>query len=299
MARSLNDLLAEKRVILYDGATGTLLQQFGLPSRQAPESWVLENAAFVYAAAEAYVNAGSDIILTCTFGGTAARLQDAGLEAKAFEINQTAAQLAKEAARGRALVAGSIGPLGKLQLKLGGMTHAEAIDQFASQAHALALGGVDLFQVESFSDLQEIQAAIEGVRQVSALPIFATMSFDTQGKTLLGITPTGAVNELLRLGAFAVGANCGSGPWDMAGILREMHSAAPTAMLIAKPNAGLPEIRKGKATYSIDAARFATFARDWVRAGARIVGGCCGSTPKYIEALKEQITGKRAAGSNV
>lgn len=293
MPRTLNDLLAEKRVILYDGATGTMLQQFGLPARQAPESWVLDNPAFVYTVAEAYVNAGSDIILTCTFGGTAARLADAELEAQAFEINQTAAQLAKEAARDRALVAGSIGPLGKLQLKIGGMTFAEAVDQFAAQAHALVLGGVDLFQVESFSDLDEIRAAIEGVRQVSTLPIFATMSFDTQGKTLLGITPTGAAKELWRLSVTAIGANCGSGPWDMAGILREMHAAAPNAMLIAKPNAGLPEMREGKATYSVDAARFATFARDWVRAGARIVGGCCGSTPKYIEALREQILGKR------
>ncbi len=221
MPRTLAGLLAQNHLVVYDGATGTLLQQFGLPMHRAPESWVLDEPAYVFTAAEAYVNAGSDIILTCTFGGTAARLQNGGLESQAYEINERAAQLAKEAARGRALVAGSIGPLGRLQLSIGGMTYAEAVDQFAAQAHALALGGVDLFQIESMSDLQETQAAIEGVRQVSNLPVFATMSFDTQGKTLLGITPTVAAKELERLGVNAIGANCGHGPWDVAGIMRE------------------------------------------------------------------------------
>jgi methionine synthase I (cobalamin-dependent) len=292
MPPSLKELFAQNRVLVLDGATGTLLQRFGLPLRQAPESWVVENPAMVYAAAEAYVNAGADIILTCTFGGTAARLSEAGLDAQAFEINQRAAQLAKEAAQGHALVAGSIGPLGRLQLVLGGMTYAEAVDQFAAQAQALAMGGVDLFEVESFSDLQEIQAALEGVRQVSALPIFATMSFDTNGKTLVGITPTLAAKELHRLGATALGANCGHGPWDVAGIVHEMHAAEPGAIIIAKPNAGLPEVTAGTPVYPVEPARFALLARDWVRAGARMIGGCCGSTPQHISALRAEISGR-------
>jgi len=288
---SLNDLLANHRLVVLDGATGTLLQQLGLPMSQAPETWVLDNPALVFTAAEAYVNAGSDIILTCTFGGTAARLQENGLVDKAFEINQRAAELAKQAAHGRALVAGSIGPLGRLQLVLGGMMYAEAVDQFAAQAQALALGGVDLFEVESFSDLQEIQAAIEGVRQVSDLPIFATMSFDTQGKTLTGITPTAAAKVLVGLPVAALGANCGHGPWDVAGIIREMRQAAPGAMLIAKPNAGLPVMVGSTASYPVEPAKFALLARDWIRAGAQMIGGCCGSTPKHIEAVRAEIKG--------
>lgn len=171
------------------------------------------------------------------------------------------------------------------------MSYAEAVDQFAAQAQALAIGGVDLFQVESFSDLQEIQAAMEGVRQVSPLPILASMSFDTQGKTLVGITPTLAAKELSRLGAQGVGANCGHGPWDMASILQEMRAAMPHAILLAKPNAGIPELVDGKPTYALEPARFALLARDWVRAGARIIGGCCGSTPEYIRALRAEIVG--------
>lgn len=294
MPNKFEALLAQNRIIIHDGATGTLLQQLGLPLHQAPETWVLENPAMVYTAAESYVNAGADIILTCTFGGTETRLREAGLGAQMLEINQRAAQLAQEASRGRALVAGSIGPLGRMQLTLGGMSYAEAVDQFAAQAHALSLGGVDLFQIESFSDLQEIQAAIEGVRQVSPLPIFASMSFDTQGKTLLGITPMLAAKELARLGVNVIGANCGKGPWDVASIIREMRAAAPGAILLAKPNAGVPQIVGGVPTYPIDPARFALFARDWVRAGARIIGACCGSTPKHIEALRAQLLGKPA-----
>lgn len=297
MPPTFESLLDHHRLVVLDGATGTLLQQFGLPLSQSPESWVLENPVMVYTAAEAYVNAGSDVILTCTFGGTAARLQESQLSDRAFEINQSAAQLAREATHGRALVAGSIGPLGRLQLALGGMTYSEAVDQFAAQAQALVIGGIDLFQVESFSDLQEIQAAVEGVRQVSKLPIFATMSFDSQGKTLTGIAPRAAAKVLAGLDVSAIGANCGRGPWDMAGIIREMAEAVPGVLLIAKPNAGLPELVNGKPSYPVEPAKFALMARDWIRAGARIVGGCCGSTPKHIEAIRAEISGKKPVNS--
>ncbi|MBI5034559.1 MAG: homocysteine S-methyltransferase family protein [Chloroflexi bacterium] len=297
MPPSFDRLFDHHRLVVLDGATGTLLQQFGMPLSHSPESWVLENPVAVYTAAEAYVNAGSDIILTCTFGGTVARLQESLLGDRAFEINQTAAKIAREATHGRALVAGSIGPLGRLQLTLGGMRYTEAVDQFAAQAQALVMGGVDLFEIESFSDLQEIQAAVEGVRQVSKLPIFATMSFDSQGKTLTGITPYAAAKMLAQLDVTAIGANCGRGPWDMAGIMREMVEAVPGMLLVAKPNAGLPEMVDGKPSYPVDPAKFAQFARDWIRAGARIVGGCCGSTPKHIEAIRAEISGKRPVSS--
>ncbi len=240
------------------------------------------------------MNADAQIILTCTFGGTALRLLDAGLDARAYEINHRAAELARQAANGRALIAGSMGPIGRMPLALGAVTYAEAVDQFADQARALAEGGVDLFSIESMSDIAEMMAAIEGARRAVDLPIFATMSFDTNGKTLLGITPTYAAIELTKAGVAAFGANCGRGPEDVAAILQEMRSAAYGAILIAKPNAGIPEIRAGKAVYSTSPARMALFAREWVRSGARIIGGCCGTTPQHIAAIREALGGKSA-----
>jgi 5-methyltetrahydrofolate--homocysteine methyltransferase len=295
MAITLPELLTQRSPIIYDGATGTFLQKMGLPLKSAPENWVLDQPANVFAAASAYVNAGAQIILTCTFGGTSLRLLQAGLDAQAYEINRRAAQLAKQAAEGRAVVAGSIGPIGQLPLILGTLTYSEAVEQFADQARALADGGVDLFSIESMSDLGEMKAAIEGALRGANLPIFATLSFDTNGKTLTGITPTLAAHELMDAHVAAMGANCGQGPEDVAAILHEMHAAARDAILIAKPNAGIPEIRTGQVTYPIPPARFAAFAHDWVRAGARIIGGCCGTTPQYIVALREAL---RPSGSS-
>jgi 5-methyltetrahydrofolate--homocysteine methyltransferase len=289
MSLTIDQLLAQNRPIVYDGATGTFLRKLGLPRGVAPESWVLDNAAMVFAAAEAYVNAGAQMILTCTFGGTAFRLRDAELHTRAYEINQRAARLAKEAARDRALVVGSIGPLGYLAVTLGALSYADAVAEFAAQAQALADGGVDLFHIETMSDRQETRAAIQGVRQVSALPIFVTLSFDTQGKTLTGVTPAQAAQELARERVNAIGANCGNGPWDLPNILREMHRVAPEIPLIAKPNAGTPEYRGAEIIYPVDPARFALLARDWIRADAKIIGGCCGTTPEYVATINAEL----------
>ncbi|MCI0476101.1 MAG: homocysteine S-methyltransferase family protein, partial [Anaerolineales bacterium] len=237
----------------------------------------------------AYVNAGAQMILTCTFGGTAFRLRDAGLETRAYEINRQAAQLAKQAARDRALVVGDIGPLGYLAVTLGALSYAETVSEFAAQAQALADGGVDLFHIETMSDPKEVRAAIQGVRQVSPLPIFVTWSFDEQGKTLTGMTPAQAAQELARAPVNAIGVNCGKGPWEMANILREMHRVAPDLPLIAKPNAGTPESRGAETVYPVDPTRFARFARDWIRADAKIIGGCCGTTPEYITAINAEF----------
>jgi 5-methyltetrahydrofolate--homocysteine methyltransferase len=289
MTLTLSELINQSRPVVYDGATGTFLQKLGLPTGAAPETWVLSNAAMVFSAAEAYINAGAQMILTCTFGGTAFRLREAGLEFQAYEINRQAAQLAKEAARGRALIVGDIGPLGYLALALGSLSYTDAVSQFAAQAQALSEGGVDLFHIETMSDLKEMQAAIQGVRQASPLPIMVTLSFDTQGKTLTGISPAQAAQELTRWRVNAIGVNCGSGPWETASILRELHAGASEIPLIAKPNAGSPEIRGGQRVYPVEPARFGLLAREWVRAGARIIGGCCGTTPEYIAAIKREL----------
>lgn len=289
MALTLDQLLTQNRPILYDGATGTFLRKLGLPRDVPPERWVLDNAAMVFTAAEAYVNAGAQMILTCTFGGTAFRLRNAGLEAHAYEINRQAAQIAKQAARDRALVVGDVGPLGYLALTLGALSYNDAVGEFAAQAQALADGGVDLFHVETMSDLKEVRAALQGIRRVSALPIFVTLSFDEQGKTLTGITPAQAAQELAHWNVAALGANCGKGPWETASVLREMRRVAPDVPLIAKPNAGLPEYRGAEVVYPVEPARFALLARDWIRADAKIIGGCCGTAPEYIAALSAEL----------
>lgn len=286
---TLEQLFTQNRPILYDGATGTWLRKLGLPRGVAPERWVLDNAGLVLAAAEAYVNAGAQMILTCTFGGTAFRLRDAGLERHAYAINRQAAQIAKQAARDRALVVGDIGPLGYLSVTLGAISYKEAIAQFTDQARALADGGVDLFHIETVNDFKELRAAMTGIRNVSSLPVFVTWSFSEQGKTLTGITPAQAARETTSLGVAALGANCGNGPWEMTNLLREMQRLAPDLPLIAKPNAGLPEHRGADLVYPVDAARFALLARDWVRAGVKIIGGCCGTTPEYIAAIKAEL----------
>ncbi|HEX9077830.1 MAG TPA: homocysteine S-methyltransferase family protein [Anaerolineae bacterium] len=285
MSPTLEELIARKKTILYDGATGTFLQELGLPMGTPPEKWVLDEPAWIFTAAEAYVNAGSQIILTCTFGGTAFRLVSAGLDAFAYEINRRAAELAKEAAGKRALVAGSIGPLGLLSMSLEGVGFDDAVEQFSAQARALADGGVDLIQIESMSDLDEVRAAVQGVRRVVDLPIFVTMTFDRGGKTLVGVTPLLAAQYLVQLNLAGFGANCGNGPEETAYFLHAMRTVAPHAVLIAKPNAGIPTVVRGKAVYSIDPERFAFHAREWVTAGARVIGGCCGTNPEYIRKL--------------
>jgi 5-methyltetrahydrofolate--homocysteine methyltransferase len=287
--RILDGLLSGDKPVLYDGATGTLLQEMGLAIGTVPEQWVLDNPAHVYMAAQAYVNAGAQIILTCTFGGTTFRLLDSGLEAQGYVINRRAAELAREAAGGRVLVAGSIGPLGRLAIASRQVVFEDAVDQFAAQAQALVDGGVDLLQIESMSDLDEVRAAVQGVRRVTDLPVFVTLSFDTDGRTLLGITPLLAARELAPLGLGALGANCGSGPEDMPTLLRMLHSVVPDMRLIAKPNAGIPTVFGGKAVYSISAEQFARYAVEWVAAGANIVGGCCGTTPAYIAEIRRQL----------
>jgi 5-methyltetrahydrofolate--homocysteine methyltransferase len=289
MSPTFEQLLAQNRPILYDGATGTFLQKLGLPRGVAPERWVLDNAGMVFAAAEAYVNVGAQMILTCTFGGTAFRLRDAGLERRVYDVNRLAAQIARQAARDRALVVGDIGPLGYLPVTLGAISYNDAVNQFAEQAHALADGGVNVFHIETMNDFKEVRAAIAGIRQVSALPILVTWSFSEQGKTLTGITPAQAARELAGLNVAAIGANCGNGPWEITNILREMQRVAPTLPLIAKPNAGTPEHRGANLIYPVDAARFALLARDWIRAGVKIIGGCCGTTPEHIAALNAEL----------
>ncbi len=282
--------LDTRAVLVADGATGTMLQKAGLPPGAAPERWNLENPDAVRALHRSYVDAGADLILTNTFGGSAVRLRREGLNEQAAAVNRTAARLAREVAEsaaGRAVwVVGDIGPTGQMIAPLGDLAYEDAATAFAEQARALADGGVDVVLIETMSDLNEVQAAIEGVRKVTDLPLLVTMSFDTKGRTMMGVKPERAATTLQSLGVDAIGANCGRTLTETLEAVLRMRQVAPEARLMAKPNAGLPHAEGGDLVYDVTPAVMADYARRFVaEAGVKIFGGCCGSTPDHIRAI--------------
>nr|HID14774.1 methionine synthase [Anaerolineae bacterium] len=230
-------------IIVADGAMGTMLQVAGLPAGSPPEGWLLENPDAVCDVHRAYVEAGAELILTCTFGGTRTRLERAGLAGRVAEINRRAVEIAREAAGSRAYVAGDIGPLGEFLAPLGKITYEQAVEIFAEQATALAEAGVDVLYIETMADLNEMRAAVEGARHAgSGIPIFVTLSFDTHGRTNMGVRPEQVGETLLTLGVDAFGANCGATLEMTKEAIEKMHQAVPDAILIAKPNAGRPRM---------------------------------------------------------
>lgn len=283
--------LAAGDVLIADGATGTMLQAAGLPAGTPGEAWVLERPEEIARLHRAYVQAGSQIILTTTFGGTRARLKAAGLDPQVAEINRRAAELARQAIGDEGYVAGDIGPTGEMMAPIGKLTIAAAVEMFAEQAQALAAGGVDVIYIETMSDLNEARAAVEGARQACALPVFCTFSFDTHGRTSMGVSPAQAAQAMAELGVPAIGANCGHAPEELLDILPQMRQAAPEAYLIAKPNAGLPRLVKRQVVYDATAERMAGLARRYIELGARIVGTCCGSSPAHIAAIALYVSG--------
>ena len=281
--------LASGAVLIADGATGTMLQMAGLPTGRPGEAWVLERPEEILALHQAYLDAGSRLILTATFGGTRVRLQRAGLQARVPEINRRAAELARQAAGDDVYVGGDIGPTGEMMAPLGSLSYEQAVEAFAEQAEALAAGGVDCIYVETMSALDEGRAAVEGARQATDLPIFCTFSFDTRGRTSMGVTPALAAEAVTGLGAAAVGANCGHAPEDVLEILPQIRQAAPGVFLIAKPNAGIPRLVKRQVVYDAGPDRMAELARQYVALGASVVGACCGSSPEHIAAMRQAL----------
>jgi 5-methyltetrahydrofolate--homocysteine methyltransferase len=282
--------LKSDHVAIADGAMGTMLQSVGLPVGASPEAWLLENPDPVCGVHRAYVEAGADLILTCTFGGTRTRLKRPGLSDRVAEVNRRAVEVAREAAGGRAYVAGDIGPLGEFLTPMGKITYEQAVDIFAEQAGALAEAGVDVLYIETMSDLNEARAAVEGAQQVSSgVPITITLSFDRNGWTNMGVSPEQAAKTLLAMGVDGIGANCGATLEMTEGALAKIHEVAPQAVLIAKPNAGKPRMVKREEVYDATPADMAEYARKFVALGARIVGGCCGSTPEHIRAIAQAM----------
>ena len=291
-------LLAERPWLLADGATGTNYFAVGLQTGDAPELWNLEHPERVADLHRAFIEAGADIILTNSFGGTANRLKLHKAEDRVAEINRAAAKIARAAAdeadrpvERPVVVAGSIGPTGDLFEPLGPLTMDDGIAAFTAQAQALAEGGADALWVETISSKEELAAAIAGAG-TTGLPILCTLSFDTNGRTMMGITPA-EVAGLARSATpvpLGFGGNCGIGPAELLVALANMREAAgPEDILVAKSNCGVPEWRDGAIVYQGTPALMADYARTALDIGARIIGGCCGTTPDHIRAMHEAL----------
>ncbi len=283
------DRLERGDVLIADGATGTTCQHMGLPLGVAPEEWVLTDPERIIALHRGFAEAGSDVVLTCTFGGTSLRLAEGSASGRAAELNRRAAELAREAVGRDVLVAGSLGPTGQLCEPLGTLSHDEAADAYAEQAEALTEGGVDLLVLETMFCPIEAGAAIDGVRRATHLPFVLTFSFDRGTRTMMGTTTAEVVALAADSGAAAVGANCGTSLEAMATIVAELSAAAPGLPLWVKPNAGLPRMTGDSSVYDVTPDQLGEAARGYVQAGARVVGGCCGSTPAHVRAIVEAI----------
>jgi methionine synthase I (cobalamin-dependent) len=282
-------------ILVADGATATNYQQRGMAIGVAPEEWVFDQPDKVRGLHRAFVDAGADIILTDTFGGTSLRLRESPYAGRATELNRRAAELAHEAAaaRGAVLVAGSMGPTGMLMEPLGELTADRAADAYGEQAAALSEGGVDLLLLETFFALDEALAAIAGIRHTSALPLVVSFSFDQGTRTMMGLSPTKMVEAIGPLGVAAIGANCGRSLADMERVVAELATLKAGIPLWIKPNAGLPRMVGDVARYDTGPAEMADYARRFIEAGARVIGGCCGTTPEHTRCMIAAASGGR------
>jgi 5-methyltetrahydrofolate--homocysteine methyltransferase len=275
--------------VLADGATGTNYQDMGIEPGVAPEEWVLDAPERVRELHRRFLEAGSDLVLTCTFGATTPRLADGPLAGRAIEVNTRAAELAREAVGDDRLVAGSLGPTGQLVEPYGLLTRDACVAAYAEQAAALAEGGVDLLVLETFFALEEGLWAVEGAQSASDLPLVLSFSFDQGTHTMMGLSPTQVVEAVGPLGLAAVGANCGRSLEDTDTIVAELVDAAPGLPLWVKPNAGIPRVVGDEVVYDADPEMLAEHVRAYVDRGARIVGGCCGSTPEHLAAISDAL----------
>ena len=278
--------------LVADGATGTNLQKVGLKAGMPPEAWVMEQSEKILALEKSFVEAGSDIILTCTFGGTRLRLKDSPYAGRVAEVNQRAVEIARQAVKSRpeVLVAGSMGPVGGLLKPYGLLTLEEVGAAYLEQAEALTGAGVDLLVIETQFSLEEAITALEAARQAGDLPVVVSFSYDRGTRTMMGVKPSQVVQTFQPLGVTAIGANCGTTLENMEAIVKEYSETAGSQVIWAKPNAGLPALGDdGAATYNVTPEQMGEFANRYVQAGARIVGGCCGSTPAHVAAIARAI----------
>lgn len=288
MTREEFQQLLQTGVVMLDGATGTNLQKAGMPIGVCPEDWILENPQVLVDLQQQFVAAGSQIVYAPTFTGNRLKLAEYGLEDRLVEINQGLVALSKKAVQGKALVAGDMTMTGQQLYPMGELTFEELVDVYKEQAKALYEGGADLFVVETMMSLQETRACVLAIKDVCDLPIMATLTFEKDGRTLYGTPPEVGVVVLQSLGVDAVGLNCSTGPADMVDVVKKMYEYAEIP-LIAKPNAGLPELEGETTVYKTTPEEFAKDGKLLIDAGAHIVGGCCGTTPDHMRALHEAV----------
>jgi homocysteine S-methyltransferase len=285
---SFRNVLDSDRIHVVDGAMGTMLYAKGVYINRCYDELNLSNPDLVQEIHTEYIRAGADIIETNTFGATAHNLQQYGLEASIHEINARAAQIARKAAGDRAYVAGAIGPLGLRIEPYGPTSFDEAKELFKAQAVALLEGGVDLFCLETFSDVSEIRQAIAAVRELCDLPIIAQMTIMTDGNTQFGTTPELFTERLDNWGADVIGLNCGVGPAIILSALEKMREVTKKK-LSAQPNAGLPRDVQGRQFYMCSPEYMSKFAKRFIQAGAKFIGGCCGTTPSHIKLISDSV----------
>jgi methionine synthase I (cobalamin-dependent) len=278
----------ETDILLFDGAMGTMLMERGIGPGETAENWILTRPDDISAVHAAYFAAGADVATTATFGATSIKLTHAGLSDKVVEINRKGAELARKVCLPGKFVAGDIGPTGKFPT-LGQIDDRTLSAAFTRQAFALAEGGVDLFIIETMMDLKEALVALEAAR-ATGLPVFASITFEKKRgyATIMGNRPGDAARALADAGAAAVGTNCTLRIADMVDLVAEMK-AATDAPILAQPNAGKPDVEKGVMTYPDGPEVYGRMTPELVRAGARIVGGCCGTTPETIRRMREAI----------
>lgn len=291
--KSLIERVRRRERIVGDGAMGTMLIARGLPSGQPPERWILERPHVIEQIAREYAEAGAEMVTTNTFGGSPIRLRAHGLESRIEEINATAVALARAGAEGLAHVVASIGPTGQLLKPFGSLDSDQVADGFRRQAAALAGEGVDGFCVETMTDIEEAVLAVEAIRlEAPGVPVFATMTFEQTPRgafTVMGVSVAQACARFEQAGADAVGANCGTGPEAMLLVARQFAEAT-TLPLILQPNAGIPQHVSGHLVYPQRPAAFASHMAQ-LAPHATILGGCCGTTPEHISALKSLVAG--------
>ena len=300
MTDRLTALLAQRRWLLADGATGSNLFERGLQSGDAPELWNAEHPERIADLHRAFVDAGADIILTNTFGGTRHRLKLHKAETRVAELNEKAARIARSEAQraGReVLVGGSIGPTGEILEPLGPLNSDAAREAFAEQAAALARGGADILWIETMSSIEETEAAI-AVARSTGLPVVATLSFDTNGRTMMGVTPADLAGLHRKHELAACGGNCGTGPSELVACIVNLSTASDAAaILVAKANCGIPQFVDGAIRFNGTPQLMAEYARLSVDAGARIIGGCCGTTPAHLRIMREALEAHAPGGA--
>ena len=274
--------------LLLDGATGSELLRRGMPAGSCAEAWVLQHPEVLLELQRAYVSAGAEVLLAPTFGANAVRLEEHGLPGKVEEYNLRLLELSRQAAGGKALVAGDLAPTGKFIEPFGEYTFEKLVDVYTEQAAALEKAGVDLFLVETTMTMPEARAAVLAIRSVSERPVLVSFTCDENGRTLSGTDVLAALIVMQGMGVSAFGLNCSSGPDRM---LEQIRRLSPYARvpLLAKPNAGLPEMVDGRAVYHCPPEEFASYTRALAEAGVRVFGGCCGTTPAHIAALKAAL----------